>query len=308
MNDLTNKIAFGDTRSFASSLAPLAVFALAALISGCTHSEKTATTVDHGSPGGDKSSNAPVLSKTVDDREPLSAVADPPASRQEPAGGKKSDRVTATGDAPKSDERFPNTPLGHALHQHLQTLVDISAGADERKERSLEELRKNAKEANQALLAAYQREDSKNYFGRWLLSLTLAELKTNEAYSALSEIAKSQVPSGLKDNDREGSALSNESAIRQNAAEGLAQLARAGNAAAEKDLLSLAVRPPSGDDAVRTVAIKGYLAAGRDYEKRVHTMKAQLPKRYHDVVTLTVSPPEQVAAPSAKPEERRTTK
>ena len=78
----------------------------------------------------------------------------------------------------------------------------------------------------------------------------------------------------------------------------LAQLARNGNAAAEKDLLSLAVKPPSGDDAVRTVAIKGYLAAGRDADARARTMKAQLPPIYHDVVTLTVATPEKLELPS----------
>ena len=43
--------------------------------------------------------------------------------------------------------------------------------------------------------------------------------------------------------------------------------------------------------------IKGYLAAGSDYEARVQTLKAQLPSRYHDVVTLTVSQPEDPSPP-----------
>jgi hypothetical protein len=294
MNDRTNKVMFGDTNSLAS-LVPLALFTFGALISG---------TVGHTSPSDNKPSNAPTLSKTVDDREPLSALKDPPLSRQEKSSGKKPDQASTSGAAPNSGERFPDTPVGRALHKHLLILVDVSAGADEKKERSLEELRKNPKEVSQVLLAAYHHANSADYFGRWLLTLTLSELKTNEAYSGLRELATSKIPSGLKDNDHEGSALANESAIRQNAAEGLAQLARAGNSAAEKDLLGLAVSPPSGDDAVRTVAIKGYLAAGRDYDARVRTMKAQVPKRYYDVVTLTVSPPDQVTVPSnsaAKP-------
>jgi hypothetical protein len=206
----------------------------------------------------------------------------------------------ATG-APSSSSHFPDTSVGRALDRHLLILVDVSPGANDRKARSLEELRNHAKEVSQALLDAYHGADPADSFGRWLISLTLWELKTDEGYPGLREIANSAVPAGLKDNDREGSALSNESAIRQNAAEGLAALARAGNTAAEQDLLSLALSPPSGDDAVRTVAIKGYLAAGGDYEARVQTLKAQLPSRYHDVVTLTVSQPEDATPPDHLP-------
>jgi hypothetical protein len=219
---------------------------------------------------------------------------------------KKPDQVSPTEGAPRPGARFPNTSVGRALDQHLRTLVDISAGADERKERSLVELRKNPKEASQALLAAYHATPPKDFFGRWLLSLTLSEFNSAEAYAGLREIAFSKVPEDLKDNDLEGSQRANESAIRQSCVAGLTRLARAGHPAAEKDLLSLALNPPSKDDAVRTVAIKGYLAAGRDYAARVKTLKARLPRQYHDVVTLTVSTPEEAQAPpSGRPKRGR---
>jgi|GEM_PF-4961291 len=220
---------------------------------------------------------------------------------------KKPDQVSPAKGGPGPGARFPNTAVGRALDQHLQTLVDISAGADERKERSLVELRKNPKEASQALLAAYHAAQPRDFFGRWLLGLTLSELNSPEAYAGLREIAFSEVAADLKDNDLEGSQRANESAIRQSSVAGLAVLARAGNPAAERDLMSLALNPTSKDDAVRTVAIKGYLAAGRDYEARVKMLKARLPRQYHDVVTLTVSTPEEPAPPSviAKPRKGR---
>lgn len=220
-----------------------------------------------------------------------------PAGATAPESREGFDRASMAPGSPGSGEHFPATPVGRALEQHLLILVDVNPGADERKARSLEELRKHAKEASQALLDAYHGANPADSFGRWLISLTLWELKTDEGYPGLKEIATSAMPAGLNDNDREGTALANESAIHQNAAEGLAALARAGNAAAEKDLLSLALHPPSDDDAVRTVAIKGYLAAGGDYEARVQALKAQLPGRYHDVVTLTVSQPEEATPP-----------
>ena len=293
MNGPKNSVAFRDSRSFALSLAPIALIACGALIGGYAHADKPAASANQTAPSDSKIAKAPTLSKMADDREPLSAIKDPPASRHEAHGKKKPDQASAARGMTQSGEHFPDTPVGRALNKHLLILVDVSEGADERKERSLDELRKNAKASSQALLAAYHKAAPNDYFGRWLISLTLADLKTNEAYSGLTEIAKSDIPSGLKDNDLEGSALANESAIRQNAADGLAQLARAGNAAAEKDLLSLAAKPPSGDDAVRTVAIKGYLAAGRDADARIRAIKAQVPARYHDVATLTISPPEE---------------
>jgi hypothetical protein len=156
--------------------------------------------------------------------EPTAAKANESQSRK--TRTKKPDRVSTAESSRDPGERFPDTPVGRALRNHLQILVDISAGADERKERSLEELRKNPKEASQALLAAYHAANSKDFFRRWLLSLTLSELGSNEAYPGLHEIAHSKVPAGLKDNDLEGSQLSNESAIRQNSVWGLILLAR----------------------------------------------------------------------------------
>jgi hypothetical protein len=227
-----------------------------------------------------------------------------PVSKPVPAAKadeKKADLVAPAPLVLKSARQFPDTEVGRGLDQHLSILQDISDGADQRKEDSLAQLRKNAKEASQNLLDAYQKAEPADYFRRWLLSLTLAELKTDEAYSGLHQLAMTPVPPGLKDNDLEGSALANESAIRQNAVAGLAALAKAGNASAEKDLLSLAIHPTSGDDAVRIVAIKSYLAAGSDYDARVRTLKAQLPSRYYGVVTLAVAPPERVAPPPALP-------
>jgi hypothetical protein len=224
-----------------------------------------------------------------------------PTAPEPPPPEERHDQTAMAPVEPRPGEHFPDTPVGRALGQHMLILVDVNPGADDRKQRSLEELRKHAKEASETLLDAYHRDDLGDSFGRWLLSLTLGELEANESYGGLKEIANSAIPTGLQDSDHTGSARANESAIRQSATEGLAALARAGNSAAENDLLSLALTPPSGDDAVRTVAIKGYLAAGRDYEARVQTLKTQLPNQYHDVVTLTVSQPEDPSPPDYLP-------
>jgi hypothetical protein len=241
-----------------------------------------------------------------------------PASSRVAAPARASRRVASTADdrAPSiaadvdhaaplargsSGERFPATPVGRALDHHLLILVDVSPGADDRKLRSLLELRRNAKEASQDLLDAYHAADPADGFGRWLLSLTLSELKSNDGYPGLKEIANAEIPGDLPDNDHDGDARANESAIHQSAVSGLAALALAGNAAAEQDLLSLALAPPSSDDAVRTLAIKGYLAAGADYDARVQALEAQLPSRYHDVITLAVSQPEEATPPDRRP-------
>lgn len=229
----------------------------------------------------------------------LAASGPPPEAPVSQLADDGIDHVSEAASA-RPGEHFPHTPTGRLLDQHLKILVDVNPGADDRRERSLAELRTHAKEASQDLLDAYHAADPADTFGRWLISSTLGELAVTEAYAGLVEIADSPVPPGLVDTDGAGSALANESAIRQNAADGLIALARAGNAAAERDLLHLALDPPSGDDAVRTLAIKGYLAAGTDYDARVQRLVAQLPARYHDVVTLTVTQPE----PASPPEPR----
>src|SRR5215471_1630951 len=98
------------------------------------------------------------------------------ASRPKEVSATKPDQSAAAEGGASAGGRFPNTPVGRALEQHLKTLVDISGGADERKERSLTELRKNAKEASASLLAAYHATEPRDFFRRWLLSQTLSEL------------------------------------------------------------------------------------------------------------------------------------
>jgi hypothetical protein len=204
-------------------------------------------------------------------------------------------RLASSPPAARPPGRFADTPVGRALHEHLRILTDVSADADARKARSLAELRKNAKEASDNLMKAYREAPKQEYFGRWLLTLTLAELKSPEAYPALREIATSQIR--LDSDDPQEHERRYESAIRQSAVMGLAYLAQSGNTAAEVDLLNIAFNPPSGDGAARVMAIKGYLSAGRDYDARVRTLMAQLPAEYQDVVTLTVSKPEPLPVP-----------
>jgi hypothetical protein len=202
------------------------------------------------------------------------------------------DVLPAQSDAKK---RFPDTPVGRALQAHLLTLTDLTAGADARKQVSLAGLQQNPKEAAGNLMDAYRAAPKQEHFGRWMLSLTLAELKSPEAYSALREIATSEIR--LESADPEKHELMNESAIRQSAVRGLAFLAKNGHSGAEQDLLDLALNPPSGEGAVRAMAIKGYLAAGGDYAVRVQTLLARLPAQYHGVVTLNVSRPSRPPVP-----------
>jgi hypothetical protein len=186
--------------------------------------------------------------------------------------------------------RFPDTPVGRALEEHLLISTDVTAGADARKAQSIAELRKNVEEASEELIGAYRKAPTQQYFGRWLLSLTLAELNSPEAYAPLREIATSEIQ--VESADPEKREFMNESVIRQSAVMGLALLAKSGNTAAEEDMLNLALNPPSGEDAVRAMAIKGYLGANSDYDARVQTLLAQLPEQYQALVTLTVSRPD----------------
>jgi hypothetical protein len=171
-----------------------------------------------------------------------------------------------------SSERFPDTPMGRALHKHLLILIDITAGADERKESSLEELRKSPKEASQALLSAYRAADPRDFFRRWLTSLTLSELGSDEAYLGLREIAYSRIPEDLKDNDL-GALSANESHPAEPVV--VDPPRRAGNPRPRRpgESAQSAVerrRGPDGGD-------QGLSSGGKDYEARVRTPKARLP-------------------------------
>ena len=110
--------------------------------------------------------------------------------------------------------------------------------------------------------------------GRWLLGLTLSELNSAEAYAGLREIASSEVPADLKDNDLRGSQRANESAIRQSSVAGLdpprPRRESFGRERPAESRSSIRRRKTTRSGRWRSRAIS---AAGRDYEARVQRLK-----------------------------------
>jgi hypothetical protein len=161
------------------------------------------------------------------------------------------------------------------------------AEAEQKHAASLRQLRANAKEASALLAQNYRTSFQDHYTSRWIAASTLTKLETDHAYEPLREITLSQLPPPPSEPAHDEPTQIHELTYRMVAADGLAKLARQGNRKAEADLLAIATGE-LGEVArvVRVRAIKGYLGAGPDTERRAALLREQLPESEHGAITL----------------------
>jgi hypothetical protein len=116
---------------------------------------------------------------------------------------------------------------------------------------------------------------------------TLAELESDHAYAALRAIAFEPLPAIAQSSHHLDPALQNQVIVRMVTIDGLAALAKHGNERAEADLWDMASATEHAvPEALRAVAVKGYLASGDDYAAREQRLTRSLPKGLHWAVTL----------------------
>jgi hypothetical protein len=198
---------------------------------------------------------------------------------------------------PQTPQVFPTTETGRLLTEHLNRLADVRPDAEQRYQASLRQLRQQAPKAIPVLFETYQKTKESNYFRRWAIVNTMKELQNDAAVSSLATIALAPIPPE-RWSDPESSSRSREFIIRVTAVDGLAELAKLGNKKAEAILPRLIKHD---NLSIRRRAIRGYLAAGSDYEKRANFLKSQLPTRDHSLITLSVTDIKQVPHPQDVP-------
>lgn len=140
---------------------------------------------------------------------------------------------------------------------------------------ALNALRSAPLESVRVLQEAYRKLDRPRYSARWNVARTLAALEVPEAAPALAAIASAPVPAAAPP-EAEASAREEEVLIRMRATHGLAALARAGCGPAEAALKRLFQHENA---TVREVAIRGYLKAAPDQQRRERELRSQLPAR-----------------------------
>lgn len=175
-------------------------------------------------------------------------------------------------------------------------MVGFGEGAEERYQASLEELRKNPEESIRILKDVYQKVEETQYFERWKLVETMSAIQDEAALAPLSEIAVTPIPPEKYERvEHAPSSTAQESNIRVTALDGLAYLARDGHEEAEGVLLQSS--RDNTDVTVRRRAIRGYLAAGDNYEERATKLKSIVPEEQHNLIHLDVTPISEVPQP-----------
>lgn len=192
--------------------------------------------------------------------------------------------------------KFPDTEVGRRLEKNSVAMVSFGEGVEERYQASLEELRKNPEESIKVLKEVYQNAEETQYFGRWKLVHTMSAIQDKAALAPLSEIAVSPIPPEKYPRvEHAPSSTAQESHIRVTALDGLAYLARNGQEEAEGVLLQSS--RDNTDRTIRRRAIRGYLAAGDNYEERETKLKAIVPEEQHDLIHLDVTPISEMPQP-----------
>ncbi|EPX59703.1 hypothetical protein D187_002447 [Cystobacter fuscus DSM 2262] len=194
---------------------------------------------------------------------------------------------------------FPSSTVGDLLTRHLNLMVSVGEEVESRYQESLRLIQKEP-EAVRLLQDAYSKTVETEYFLRWQLVYTLASLNQRDALSGLVRIAVSTIPA--ERGSAEFFTTGQESNIRVAAVDGLASLAKLGVTEAGSYLLRLSQH---SDLSIRQRAVRGYLAAGPDYDARVKLLQANLPTSDHGLITLRVTEVRGVAHPDDTPEDMR---
>jgi len=192
---------------------------------------------------------------------------------------------------------FPSSTVGELLERHLQIMVSVGETVERSYQASLQRIQKEP-DAVLLLQDAYAKTVESDYFLRWQLVYTLASLNQREALSPLGKIALSAIPVERSES-KEFFTTGQESNIRVAAVDGLASLAKLGLADAEAYLRRLTTHT---NLSIRQRAVRGYLAAGADYDARVKTLQASLPAGDQWLITLNVTEIRRVPHPDDAPE------
>ena len=191
---------------------------------------------------------------------------------------------------------FPDTTVGRLVAANMDALVGVGENAEANYQVSLKRLRAQPDAVAKVLYESYLKTSEDRYFRRWALVETLRELGSNHALTALFQIAFSPVPDEKAPGSEE-STRSKESNIRVTAVDGLAEIARLGDPAAESMLARFF---PHDDISVRRSAIRGYLRSGQamqfnsagassEIQRRTTDLRSRLSEKDHGLINLAVT-------------------
>lgn len=192
---------------------------------------------------------------------------------------------------------FPTSTVGDLLTRHMDLMVSVGEDAELNYQTSLRRLQQEP-EAVRLLQDAYGRTAPNDYVLRWQVVHTLASLNQRTALLPLAEIALSALPAESSESP-EFFTRAQESHIRVAAVDGLAALAKQGVLEAETYLRRLTTSP---DLSLRQRAVRGYLAAGSDYDVRVRTLQSSMPTSDHWLIHLRTTEVRRIPHPDDAPE------
>lgn len=220
----------------------------------------------------------------------LASPALPPRASEVPIPRRAPRAIASSFLAKSADAGAPLTEAEQRMAAHWKIATTprrTAAEAESAYQASLEELRRDVVESVRLLRDAYWNTPELHHETRLVLTSTLADLGSDEAFEPLRDIATDPVPPERFEDSHDASSQSEERIIRMIAIDGLAGLAKAGNGEADAELLAMATDPGfASQRAGRIRAIRGYLAAGADTEARAETLRSHVPEDLHWAISL----------------------
>ena len=210
----------------------------------------------------------------------------------------RSDESSGPSQAP-SYQDFPSTELGRHVAEHMKYLAGVGKDAERKYQESLKRLRGRAPEVVRLLAEAFPKVKADRYFRRWSIVETMREMRNPSAVNPLQRIAISPIVAE-RWADPERFSIDKEISIRVTAVKGLSELAQQGNKEAEQSLLRLITNNELG---IRRQAIRGYLGAGQDRERRAKLLKSRVLKSDYGLITLDATDVKRVPHPDDVPDD-----
>ena len=189
-----------------------------------------------------------------------------------------------------------NSILKNKIKNHFPHMQFVGEGAEEKYQRSIDELRKNKDEVTELLIQDYSQITEENYLLRQQIIETMRALHSEKSIPIFTELLMEKFPEEKSQDIHHGSTQLEEGIIRLTAIEGLGYFAKEGSNKEVLITLLEIVKNTNSPLPLKRQAVREYLHSSKDKEtlaKNKTLLKEFLPKESHFIVTEKVDQPEE---------------
>ena len=186
--------------------------------------------------------------------------------------------------------------LKKKIKNHFPHMQFVGEGAEEKYQKSIDELRKNKDEVTELLIHDYSKTDEENYLTRQQIIETIRALHSEKSIPMFTELLMEKFPEEKSQDIHHGSTQLEEGIIRLTAIEGLGYFAKEENKKEVLITLLEIVKNTTSPLPLKRQAVREYLHSSKNQEtllKNKVLLKEFLPEQEHFIVTEKIDQPEE---------------